>query len=1105
MYSEADLRARDPLLQPLTPADRKLIAVYGDTIHHNDGTHLSGSVSVAVDGAWQRRWKAVVAGPISMYHLPKKGRWAPRFLTLLTAEFRGARERQWNSERPLCFPALILHRKRGVKLGAKEIKATLTSRMDAWEAGRFDALAQEVADQWQRGDGRRSSPPTTDDQWAEANGRRYQGKIHDGKLRAAVRMVTDRNGGKFYLPTDKDSKTGRPVLEVLREKHPETAVPAEDDFDVYVEDAPEPLPFECYEEDVARKASSLTGGAGPDGTDSQTAKHWLQRFGVYSEALREEMALWVTLLANGSPEYAMYRAANSANMAAKDKEPGVRPLAPGTIWMRLWGRCQLDDDVRLLARDACGNQQTGAGLRAGIEGCVHALHAAWPESAGWFNDRGIGAPPIPPQPNPAGPTDPPAPPLTQEGMEEDEEDSADDDQPEEGAEDDAPPAHASQSSQEVAAQASAFDRYVAGTGFGALLIDARNAFNEIKRYLLLWQLYHRWRRGSRFAFNRYRHHIVTYVRGRPGEAPITLLSREGIAQGCTHGMCAYCVALMPLIERLNAAVPEALLPGYADDYTSAGQAQANVSALRFLVENGERYGYYPEPSKSVYVCKGEDEDEARRCFAAAGITTVKFRRGHRYLGSYVGSGDQKVEYVEEKVRDWIGCVKVLAAMAKKYPQAVYTGYSLCLQAEWQYLCRVTPDIAHLLEPLEAVIRKELLPAFLGVGEADITNKFREQLGVAVRRGGFGIGNPMEAATKNYDASTDASEYFVETLAGRLPFDQTAHWTKVAQAKESARLDRSLRDGITMERLGRGRPAVKRRTQKALEGTGRFLTAIPHVLNGTILSADEWRDNARLLFNLEPLDLPALCDGCGSRFSVDHALSCKQGGLVHVRHEDIASEWRWLASCAFSPSHVEREPYIESSAGRRAREAAAAAQGPDPATTRAPNPPPTPPPTPATPAGATTPVPDEKRGDVGIFGLWTRGRQAILDVRVTDTDARSYRHKAPARVLAEQEREKKDKYHARCQELRKDFTPLIYSVDGMAGREAIAAEKAIALALSRKWGRPYPMMCQYVRMRLRIALARNNTLLLRGSRDREPPRPFIESGTALYQRQSWGER
>lgn len=132
--------------------------------------------------------------------------------------------------------------------------------------------------------------------------------------------------------------------------------------------------------------------------------------------------------------------------------------------------------------------------------------------------------------------------------------------------------------------------------------------------------------------------------------------------------------------------------------------------------------------------------------------------------------------------------------------------------------------------------------------------------------------------------------------------------QIQKAKEAARQLRSLRDGAVMDQCGRGRPAVKRRTQKSPEGMGRFLTATPHVLNGTILSAEEWRDNTRLLFNVVPLDLPQYCDGCGGcRFSMDHNLSYKQGGLVHVCHEDIACEWRWLASrCAFSPSHIKRQ-------------------------------------------------------------------------------------------------------------------------------------------------------------------------------------------------------
>ena len=55
-------------------------------------------------------------------------------------------------------------------------------------------------------------------------------------------------------------------------------------------------------------------------------------------------------------------------------------------------------------------------------------------------------------------------------------------------------------------------------------------------------------------------------------------------------------------------------------------------------------------------------------------------------------------------------------------------------------------------------------------------------------------------------------------------------------------------------------------------------------------------------------------------TVEHALACKVGGLVHIRHDDVADEWRHLCALAFSPGRVEREPSIYSSVGRLAREA-----------------------------------------------------------------------------------------------------------------------------------------------------------------------------------------
>ena len=56
------------------------------------------------------------------------------------------------------------------------------------------------------------------------------------------------------------------------------------------------------------------------------------------------------------------------------------------------------------------------------------------------------------------------------------------------------------------------------------------------------------------------------------------------------------------------------------------------------------------------------------------------------------------------------------------------------------------------------------------------------------------------------------------------------------------------------------------------------------------------------------------------------------------------------------------------------------------------------------------------------------------------DAHSYFHRDPLRVLVDQEKEIEDKYLAHCHELHKDFTPMVYCIDGMAGREANILEK-----------------------------------------------------------------
>jgi len=102
-----------------------------------------------------------------------------------------------------------------------------------------------------------------------------------------------------------------------------------------------------------------------------------------------------------------------------------------------------------------------------------------------------------------------------------------------------------------------------------------------------------------------------------------------------------------------------------------------------------------------------------------------------------------------------------------------------------------------------------------------------------------------------------------------------------------------------------------------------------------------------------------------------------------------------------------------------------------------------------------------------------------------------------KVLVDQEKEKEDKYLVHCcHELRKDFTPVVYSVDGMSWREARMAENRMVSYLSKKWHQPYSQMVPYMRLRILLSIARSNMLLIRGSRDHETARPFIQSGSTI---------
>jgi hypothetical protein len=144
--------------------------------------------------------------------------------------------------------------------------------------------------------------------------------------------------------------------------------------------------------------------------------------------------------------------------------------------------------------------------------------------------------------------------------------------------------------------------------------------------------------------------------------------------------------------------------------------------------------------------------------------------------------------------------------------------------------------------------------------------------------------------------------------------------------------------------------------------------------------------------------------------------------------------------------------------------------------------PPPPSTPTANTPPTLPTTSKERGDASCHGFWECGRTCIFNMRITDTDARSYWKKKFGKVLSQHEKEKKDKYLQTCLEMRKDFTPMVYLVDGIAGRKARNDKKRLATHLASKWNRGYCQMVYYVRVWMLIAVVCANSLHIHRSRD-----------------------
>ena len=157
-----------------------------------------------------------------------------------------------------------------------------------------------------------------------------------GKLRTAVRWITERETGRVLQPGDRCTKTGDRVTEAFQSKHPEDRTPITASLDSYPDRPPDLTKVDINNDTVTVVAGRLSEGARPGRTESVSLQHWLLQFGATSGELRLIVGDFVEWLGNGRPPWAAYRALMSGRLIALDKQPGIRPVGVGKTWGGSW-------------------------------------------------------------------------------------------------------------------------------------------------------------------------------------------------------------------------------------------------------------------------------------------------------------------------------------------------------------------------------------------------------------------------------------------------------------------------------------------------------------------------------------------------------------------------------------------------------------------------------------------------------------------------------------------------------------------------------------------------------------------------------------------------
>ena len=182
------------------------------------------------------------------------------------------------------------------------------------------------------------------------------------------------------------------------------------------------------------------------------------------------------------------------------------------------------------------------------------------------------------------------------------------------------------------------------------------------------------------------------------------------------------------------------------------------------------------------------------------------------------------------------------------------------------------DYADHFAPIETAICTAFLPAILGgTTPTTTTPNLCALLYLPVKSAGVGVPNLTKSAGKNHTTSSVCTSVLTNSLLDGTSLVITDHQAAMRKGQGATQSSKRINTATALYSLFIPMDASEsRQTTRNIE-TGTWISVQPTLVNGLSLSKDELRDTKRKSYGLGLVDMPQCCDGCGAKFTIEHAL------------------------------------------------------------------------------------------------------------------------------------------------------------------------------------------------------------------------------------------